>query len=110
MTTNGANHGSSFDRLLENELRERIGGVEGPAPEVRQSAYQAYWSRRRGRSLGSGIRALFSRRLVLSLAAGALLAGSGLVASMATGGSASPQALGMLITTTVEECKGQLLG
>lgn len=109
MTTNGVDDGSRFDRLLEDELRERIGSVEGPSPEVDQSAYQAYWSRRRGRTRGSRIRSLLSRRLMLSLAAGTLLAGSGSVVSMATGGPAGQEAR-VFISTAVEVWKGQVAG
>jgi hypothetical protein len=103
-------HGSGFDRLLEAELQNRLGGVEGPSPEVRQSAYQAFWSRRRSGARHSGIRSIFSRTLVLSLAAGGVLIASGSLAVAAGAGSAGPNVWGRVITTALQECSGQLAG
>jgi hypothetical protein len=107
--TGGPGSGSDFDGRLEDELRKRLGSVEGPSPDVRQSAYEAYWLRRHS-SRGWGIRSILSRTPMLTLAVIALLAVSGSVAAMATARTASPSVLSRLITTAVQECRGPLIG
>jgi len=96
--------GPDFERLLEQELQNAAGRLQGPSPLARQSAYRT--------ALATGglvlspfsIGALLSSKLVVAAAASTLVVGGAVTATAATG-SANPGDWGAAVVQAVQGCK-----
>jgi len=98
---------ANLDRLLDVELQRTLGRIEGPSPEVSESAYHAAFLAGRKSTLPvSLLRFSGSKKTIIGIvAAVGLTTGS---TALASSGSANPQAWGRAVTAAVADCKGQL--
>jgi hypothetical protein len=109
MTTEGGG-GLGLDDLLGQELRQRVGNLQGPSPRAGQSLYHSlYLTGGTGLSVLSMIVATATTKATVALAAAALLVGGGAAAATAATGSTDPTVWGKTVTAAVATCKGHLL-
>ena len=98
-----------FDELLEQELRRRVGGLQGPSPTVGQSAYHAVFATGgKTMSLFSALTAAASSKAAAGLATAALLVGGGSAAAAVATGSPNPNVWGKTVTNAVTACTDKL--
>ena len=101
--------GLDFDGLLQRELRQLIGNLQGPSPAVRQAAYRAVATGgKRSMPLLSSLVAA-STKAAAGLATAALVVGGGsaVIAAAATH-SMSPSTWGQTVSDAVVSCRSHL--
>src|SRR5579859_7293349 len=105
------NGNSDFDQLLERELHQRVGGLQGPNPQVEQSAYHAA-AITGGTTMSisslSSLTSLVSAKAAVGITVAVLAIGGGSVAATVATGSPNPVVWGQTVTAAVASCKAGL--
>ncbi len=107
MNTDGSG-GFDLDHLLEQEFQRRVGGLQGPSPNVAQSAYHVFAIGGKSMSLLSTLTAAATTKAAAGLATAALVLGGGSVAATAATGSPNPAVWGKIVNAAVTTCKDHL--
>jgi hypothetical protein len=100
--------GFDLDHLLDQELQKSVGGLQGPTPDVAQSAYHVFAIGGQSMSLLASLTAAASTKAAAGLAVAALAVGGASVAATAATGSANPTVWGKTVTAAVATCKDKL--
>jgi len=103
-----SNGGFDLDHLLEQELKKNVGRVQGPSPNVAQSAYHVFAIGGQSMSSLSSLIAAASTKAAAGLAVAALAVGGGSIAATAATGSTNPDVWGKTVTAAVASCKDKL--
>jgi len=104
MNVNGGD-GLDLERLLEQQLQQAAGKLQGPSPFAGQSAYHAAFAAG-GLALSpiSSILAFVTTKTAIAAAAATIVVGGAAVGTVATG-SPNPTVWGQAVVTAVQGCK-----